>query len=355
MEGPENYNNNDSETIKREFKEESEKKKSTDGLKKEHGNSEDGDDSTSNGLTDLNKKIEQLQKQNNALTEDLRKAAGIKKEKDNLEKKYATLTSKLQDKLECPVCLEVPISGPVPVCPNGHFVCSKCKDFYCPTCRSKMFNGKSLLAVEVIENIEHKCRNEDCGKMFPLAEYKIHLKSCKERSVLCPAPIEHCGKKMALSKVYAHILTECEGSQNKDKNQLNDGRLPKNLNLTSRIGTPLIGKSFHGLAFQTGGDIFYVNLEMCPDGYSSFSIQLLGDAIECEKYEVKIAVHTKDDSEMKGKYVHTFSGDPLAIDIDQGTRKRSGLLVGFMQMEKITVKDGDSWECGLTFDIIKRK
>ena len=33
----------------------------------------------------------------------------------------------LRKRVECPVCLEIPRSGPVFVCKNGHFVCQKCK------------------------------------------------------------------------------------------------------------------------------------------------------------------------------------------------------------------------------------
>ncbi len=34
------------------------------------------------------------------------------------------------------MCLDVPKRGPVPVCANGHVVCSKCLRLECPTCRS---------------------------------------------------------------------------------------------------------------------------------------------------------------------------------------------------------------------------
>ena len=43
---------------------------------------------------------------------------------------YGTLNEDvgtLRKRVECPVCLEIPRSGPVFVCKNGHFVCQKCK------------------------------------------------------------------------------------------------------------------------------------------------------------------------------------------------------------------------------------
>ena len=62
-----------------------------------------------------------------------------------MEKKYADLTTLLRSSLECPVCLEVPISGPFPQCRNGHLVCTKCKRSECPMCRVGLFDEKSLL------------------------------------------------------------------------------------------------------------------------------------------------------------------------------------------------------------------
>ena len=89
------------------------------------------------------------------------------------------------DKIECPVCLEIPRSGPVPVCPNGHFVCKKCKAGSCPTCRVAMGEGKSLLAVTILESIEHSCKFEDCDEKFPLAHIEKHEEVCLCRLVNC--------------------------------------------------------------------------------------------------------------------------------------------------------------------------
>ena len=63
--------------------------------------------------------------------------------KTKVLKEHKDLISKLRERIECPVCLEVPELGPVASCPNGHLVCSKCAGDNCPTCRSKMFNRKS--------------------------------------------------------------------------------------------------------------------------------------------------------------------------------------------------------------------
>merc|ERR1719186_2049595 len=273
----------------------------------------------------------------------------LKEDRDALTAKFTALTSKLLNQIECPVCLEVPTSGPVHCCPNGHFVCANCKDFYCPTCRSRMFSGKSLLAVTVIDNIEHKCRNEDCGELLPLSEYKIHLKSCQHRVISCPAPKDRCGKKMSLSKVYDHVLNECEGSLNKTHNTLNDGKT-LTLTLRNRKAFPLQTQSGFGVALDWNGVKFYLNCEKAPD-YSVFSVQLLESGIESKDYEVTISVHRTDDKAMEGKHVQRLVQEPFAVDIEEEERKKNGLMVGYRMIEKITVKEGDWWKFSVTVDL----
>ena len=58
--------------------------------------------------------------------------------------------------MRCPVCLEVPTTGPVYTCSAGHCVCTDCykgPTSNCSMCRVKMNKNTSLLAATVIENI----------------------------------------------------------------------------------------------------------------------------------------------------------------------------------------------------------
>lgn len=98
-----------------------------------------------------------------------------------MEKKYSDLTSLLRSSLECPVCLEVPKSGPFPQCRNGHLVCAKCKRNECPICRVVLFDEKSLLAVKILDNIEHVCNL--CNELFSLDDLEKHMKVCSHRKV----------------------------------------------------------------------------------------------------------------------------------------------------------------------------
>ena len=103
-----------------------------------------------------------------------------------LEDKYEVLIDKLKDRIECPVCYEIPVAGPVYSCVNGHLVCSNCKRDSCPTCRGKI-KGKSLLAVDIIVSIEHKCKNEECEQLVAYNSVEKHAQECKFRTILCPA------------------------------------------------------------------------------------------------------------------------------------------------------------------------
>ena len=87
-----------------------------------------------------------------------------------LEEELKAEKKKIDDmkkQIECPVCHEVPRTGPIFACPNGHLVCEKCKRESCPTCRAVMGNYRSLLAVAVIERILHDCKNDECDDKFP--------------------------------------------------------------------------------------------------------------------------------------------------------------------------------------------
>ena len=88
--------------------------------------------------------------------------------------KQQHLMGQVKDKLECPVHMEIPQSGPVPVCPNGHLVCKDCKRDSCPTCRAPMGGGRSLLAATIIQNIEQKCRFNECEEKFYLRNIAQH-------------------------------------------------------------------------------------------------------------------------------------------------------------------------------------
>jgi len=149
--------------------------KERDDMKAERDDLKEGRDAMEAERDAMKEERDAIQQQQNMNIEKKRDSLNEMKE---IADAYNGLTSKLREQLECPVCMEVPTSGPLHVCPNGHFVCATCKQEECPTCRIQMSSGKSLLAVTVIENIKHKCKHGDCEKLLYLADYKIHLEAC---------------------------------------------------------------------------------------------------------------------------------------------------------------------------------
>ena len=107
----------------------------------------------------------------------------LEKAKHEVEVKLESLVGHLEERVNCPVCLELPTSGPIYSCPKGHLVCASCYQgptSTCPMCRTKMFETVSLLATSVIENIEHKCRYnaEGCQERLVMDMLEEHRKAC---------------------------------------------------------------------------------------------------------------------------------------------------------------------------------
>ena len=50
----------------------------------------------------------------------------LQEERKTLQEERKKLQESLRTRVECPVCYEVPTTGPLPVCLNGHIVCRKC-------------------------------------------------------------------------------------------------------------------------------------------------------------------------------------------------------------------------------------
>ena len=144
-------------------------------------------------------KIEKLQDNMEYTAKNVEQLGIIKEELKSQKKKV----DDMKKQVKCPVCLEVPRKGPVFNCPNGHLVCQECKRESCPICRAQMRDNRSLLAIAVIENILHDCKNIECGEKYPLDNIKKHEKVCKHRVVACP--FYDCNVRVPLSKRLNHF------------------------------------------------------------------------------------------------------------------------------------------------------
>ena len=138
----------------------------------------------------------------------------IQRQLETSQKALKTLTEQLEERIKCPVCLEVPTSGPVYSCPQGHLVCSACyqgPNSNCPICRTRMAKTISLLATTVIENIEHSCKFEEegCKERSFVDKVEEHRRQCPFRPVRCPET-KICNKEVPLAHLVEHVLNSCQ-------------------------------------------------------------------------------------------------------------------------------------------------
>eukprot|EP00092_Neocalanus_flemingeri_P016317 GFUD01017662.1.p1 GENE.GFUD01017662.1~~GFUD01017662.1.p1 ORF type:complete len:421 (-),score=98.59 GFUD01017662.1:52-1314(-) len=227
------------------------------------------------------------------------------------------LIQQLKDQIECPVCLDIPRSGPVPVCPNGNLVCKKCKKDSCPTCRCVMGNGKSLLATTILENIEHNCKFEDCNEQFPLKDVEEHEKVCPSRIVSCPD--FDCTERVPLAKLVQHLIKSseccvedaapCVALQGWKRRNYSFGT--KSVS-GERIRWPMHIYAYSGETFA----VFPVKLE----GQYYAVIVMFASEAKCLEYKFELIVHDRNSEALDSLTAVRFQGNPLSIDL-----KKEGL------------------------------
>ena len=54
----------------------------------------------------------------------------LRKQAASTKGKLESLTRELEDRIKCPVCLDMPSSGPIFTCPRGHCICKSCYQVY---------------------------------------------------------------------------------------------------------------------------------------------------------------------------------------------------------------------------------
>jgi len=225
----------------------------------------------------------------------------------------------LRDKVKCPVCLDVPKKAPIPVCPNGHVVCSKCVREKCPTCRVKMEQGKSSLAVTVIENIDHDCENEGCNEKLSHRELVSHDKSCFYRLVECP-DLESCKEKISLASLPTHLVSCClRGSKIKSYKMPHVVQFYHTPLTSLGMGNGKCDSTWKLESMRFDEHIFLLKVvarfNKSEDGHKwSFMVQMLGSEEETLKYGATIIVHRKGD-DPEGKFSSRYYGDICTIDI----------------------------------------
>jgi len=262
----------------------------------------------------------------------------LKNRIDELEKQHMDMVDKLKDKIECPVCMEIPRKGPLPVCPNGHFVCPQCKKESCPTCRSNMGNNKSILAGTIIDNIEHKCKFEDCDESFRLPDLDKHEETCPHRIVSCPHP--SCNMKVSLSKLRSHLLDKSSCQNNNCLvNLTNNDDYKNSYEITRDFERPSITWGLKIFDFEDMEFVFYPQKH---EGRFYFVIVMLGSDLQCSKYRVELELHEyscNDSSDGKG-ISFKFCGNPTSIDFEKN--KLDSFGISEKSMKRLMDKSKDN-------------
>jgi len=270
---------------------------------------------------------------------------------DHKINKQDHLLQRLKDKVECPVCLEMPRSGPVSVCPNGHVVCETCKRKLrnsCPTCRSAMGSGKSLLAGTIVENVDHKCKFLDCDEAFTPEDIEDHEVSCPHRTVNCPDVA--CPVKVPLSKLVDHLINS-------------------EICSTCTFPTETGGNWNTVYCYSSVSDFAYLRWPMDIYSYSGesvavfpyksrgqyyFVIVMFASETECAKYKFELIVHpTRQVRDLDSEDTVKFQGSPLSIDL-----KKEDLNIfsaSEQSMSSIMKKSSDKSRFWLSFKITKKE
>jgi len=269
----------------------------------------------------------------------------LREELEKVQRKYHDLVKKLRDKVECPVCFDVPRKAPIPVCPNGHVVCVRCVRAECPTCRVNMEQGTSTLAVTVVENIEHQCDNEGCGLSFHLKDLEDHAIKCEHRRVQCPGL--DCTTMITVASLRDHVINCCV-----ERAEIRHYKLPHRFTyMMNEEVKDLSGENqnfmwrLEGLKFEE--NIFFLKVtRKARKGRWFFFVQMVGNAEETSKFAVTIAVFRPEDSG-EGKYSQRYSGDICPIDVcsvDDAEDLGYCLTIKDGGMAKLFVKNDTSGE-----------
>jgi len=264
---------------------------------------------------------------------------------DKVLAKQKKFIGELADKFECPVCMEVPRRGPVPVCPNGHFVCSHCVTETCPSCRVVMGEGKSLISQTILENIDHKCRFDDCEEYFPLGDLDEHEASCLHRTVNCPVPDIQCTEKVPLSKLVQHLVASdcCRNGTAPDETLPGWNRI----NLFS-IDMSRKKESWSATMFTFEGETYVIFLSKVESHYYFVPVMLATET-ECSKYRIEMIIHEREAEALESKVSARFQGNVISIDENKKCMELYG--TNHRLMKKIVKKEGEKYKFSLSFKI----
>ena len=260
---------------------------------------------------------------------------------ETLRTNYEDLVSSLAAKVECPVCFEVPKSGPIFSCVNGHLVCKECRRDSCPTCRAPLGRSTSLLALTVIQQIPHPCKFEPqgCDARLALSNLEAHTAICPHRLVTCPNAT--CSLQVPLATLAEHTLERCI-----HKGTFLDTPLVNKYNF---IAKPPDGQARFdrgrnslwqpdGLTFD-GKNFFFKMTRKGRKGNWFFYVQMAGSEEDCSNYTASIQVFNLK-AGIGGRNSHKFTGEVCSVDVtstEKAAEEGFCQVLSDAQMKKVLV------------------
>jgi len=303
----------------------------------------------------LKRRLEKEEEQHNEkddLLSKLNKKLKVKETEFDLMKLKVTkqdeMLRQVSDKIECPVCMEMPRSGPVPVCPNGHFVRKTCKADSCPTCRTAMGDGgKSLLATTILEKSEHNCKFENCDKKFPLADIEKHEEVCVFRAVNCLHQM--CNARVSLLTLSDHLFKSKQCWQLERLSENSEDWSTRTFTINQEIqAAPSI--SWLVSMYSFSGEVFAVFPNKCG-GQFYIQVVMFADKNECSKFRFEVVVHEEGTTVSDSRLAVRFDGEPLSIDLKKGDLNLFGTSEKLMV--KLLEKSKNKTMFNLSFKILK--
>jgi len=235
----------------------------------------------------------------------------VEEERIKIEK----MSKELQSHVECSVCLSMPREDrPVPCCPQGHFVCSTCKEksirqgkLDCPTCRVPMGGGQSLLALTVIKNVLHECRHQGCSVKLNFDKIKEHEEECDWRLITCPGLGIYCKENTPLCNVLDHAKT-CPGFSCPLKQVDGEGVLIANSLRVHQVGSQKrVSWLTQILEFEEGWFFFVKSTR--KEGRYEVDVLMKGSQEDCKKFMAEVSILNAETE--KPEYKSSFKPRPL--------------------------------------------
>ena len=235
---------------------------------------------------------------------------------------------------ECPICMQLPRSGPVYQCTNGHIICSSCRTSVkkCPQCRVRLGDTRSLVIEPILDKLSFPCQYEEEGcSLVMLRKYLVsHEKKCPFRMINCVD--FRCKRKIPMSKLVDHVRN-------------NHSHIPTLRGLTVMMGMMMSGrlrvsskdqsqcedKDFYPYQLKVKGTYFYLNCKRVEEMWYMWVSIVDIEGANATDFKYTLLIHNEDESSKL-----QYQNHPAKIDMKFSKIQRLGKYLAFTEY---TAKD----------------